>query len=532
MGEFSKSKTSQNIVERERRCVLKEKNRLMLKVSLGVIFLSILFHVFGRKLHYFDSMNMMNMHGMVSSSVLEQHFQWLLNILLILPILFYLCSLYLYKRKSDHQSIPVLVTLVFTFGSISMIAGSGGHVELHFSIFMVVAALAYYESIALILIMTIIFTIQHLAGYLFLSEVVFGMEHTSFLMLVLHALFLVLTSAATIWQILSSKKIKETMAAEQKDQRQLIVNNITNRISNISTQIINTSKLLNEQVGHTSLVNNQMVEAIQSVAGGAERQLHSSEENVAIMQTLSNDIEKMAKTSYDASGNSEESAKNAETGKKLVTKLINQMDEINHSANMSHESVRLLLNQTQEITSILEVITNISDQTNLLALNAAIEAARAGEHGKGFAVVANEVRKLAEQSSLAANQIGELIQKILENTNHSVHSMDTVINNVQSGLSVSRETRDLFAQIATYTREVAQQIQGVSQASNKLNSGFKHVSDSVEEVKTIAEESANSVQSAAASSEEQRNFIQELISASEFLKNSSLELEKIIEEID
>jgi methyl-accepting chemotaxis protein len=70
----------------------------------------------------------------------------------------------LYRRKPDHQTIPLLVTLLLTFSSISIIAGAGGRVEFHFSIFMVVAVLGYYESISLLLTMTAIFAVQHVAN--------------------------------------------------------------------------------------------------------------------------------------------------------------------------------------------------------------------------------------------------------------------------------------------------------------------------------------------------------------------------------
>src|SRR6476620_12544661 len=127
--------------------MLKEKNKLMLLVSLGIVILSIVFHVLGRVFSLFD--HQMHMEGTVTSVQNEEHFGWLLNVLFLIPIVLLVVGTIFYRKKQDHPVIPILVTLILTFGSISMIAGATGRVEFHFSIFMVVAALAYYESLVL-----------------------------------------------------------------------------------------------------------------------------------------------------------------------------------------------------------------------------------------------------------------------------------------------------------------------------------------------------------------------------------------------
>jgi methyl-accepting chemotaxis protein len=136
--------------------------------------------------------------------------------------------------------------------------------------------------------------------------------------------------------------------------------------------------------------------------------------------------------------------KRAEDGNSVVKGAVEQMNKIEEKVSISSNIVNVLGEKSNELGNIVYMITQIAEQTNLLALNAAIEAARAGEQGRDFAVVAEEVRKLAEQSGIAAGQIGGLIHEIQNEIDDAVKSMSEGNGAVKDGIIMVENTVSVF----------------------------------------------------------------------------------------
>ena len=213
------------------------------------------------------------------------------------------------------------------------------------------------------------------------------------------------------------------------------------QISFTSEQVAASSEELTASTEQTMQATNQIATSIQEVAIGAETLGKGTNQSSRAMQEMTMDIQQVSERTATVSEAAMETSKEANLGNESLQKVITQMNNINVSVDDTASVIKQLEEHTGEIGKITEVITGIADQTNLLALNAAIEAARAGEHGKGFAVVADEVRKLAEQSKVSADQIADLINQIQGDTAHAVKVMEKGTQYVEFGMEVVHKTR-------------------------------------------------------------------------------------------
>jgi len=194
----------------------------------------------------------------------------------------------------------------------------------------------------------------------------------------------------------------------------------------------------------------------------------------------------------------------------------------------SAQVVKKLGERSKDIGQIVATISGIASQTNLLALNAAIEAARAGEQGRGFAVVAEEVRKLAEQSEVAAKQIARLIEEIRLDTDQAVVAMDKGTQEVKIGTQVVTSAGESFQEIVVFINQISQQIQEVYSAAQQMGHTNQEIVTTIDDINIVTQNNASEVQTVSAATEEQSASIEEIASSSHALAKLAEELQSAI----
>ncbi|MCE1189022.1 MAG: methyl-accepting chemotaxis protein [Ignavibacteria bacterium] len=196
-----------------------------------------------------------------------------------------------------------------------------------------------------------------------------------------------------------------------------------------------------------------------------------------------------------------EAGDQAKNGVTIVGKSIDGMNQIARVVNNSAETVFRLGQNTDKIGEIIDVIDDIADQTNLLALNAAIEAARAGEQGRGFAVVADEVRKLAERTTLATKEISGMIRQIQSETRLAVDAMKEGTTEVESGLKLVNEAGTMLDVIVLGAVSLRDIITQVAAASEEQSVAVDEIGKNVDAINNVTSESAKGLAQIAESAE-------------------------------
>jgi methyl-accepting chemotaxis protein len=193
-------------------------------------------------------------------------------------------------------------------------------------------------------------------------------------------------------------------------------------------------------------------------------------------------------------------------------------------------------NHSGQIGKIVETIEDIASQTNLLALNAAIEAARAGEQGKGFAVVADEVRKLAERSSIATREIDALVKGIQNTVHEAITAMKESASEVEVGVARANSAGRALDSILIVAESVYKQAEDAGQAAARVNAAANELVEAVDSVSAVIRESSASMERMATSSSELAEIMEINASTSEensaAVEEASAASEEVLAQVD
>ncbi|GAA0212821.1 methyl-accepting chemotaxis protein [Selenomonas dianae] len=318
-------------------------------------------------------------------------------------------------------------------------------------------------------------------------------------------------------------QLHNALLAMVKNLRELI-----QKTAQTSEQLAAASEQLTASADQSAQGAQSAAEAIVKITGSTVEQNEVVDQSFQTVDGITTAINEITKGISDVSAATHRAETATVEGQQGLGVAVKGMDVLDQSAKDVSEAVTALYESSKRISEIVEMITQIAEQTNLLALNAAIEAARAGEQGRGFAVVAEEVRKLAEQSGTAAQEITALITDNANRIENTFKVMQKQKEHVGEGVEQVNQAGEQFNRIAGVVSELTEKVDAILKSTEGIKTGSARMVSSVESVQKVSNAVHSEAENVSAVSEEQAASMQEIAASSQTLAQLAQDLQKLV----
>ncbi|XXF07892.1 methyl-accepting chemotaxis protein [Pseudomonas sp. D2-3] len=316
--------------------------------------------------------------------------------------------------------------------------------------------------------------------------------------LIIHNIKLAVGEANRALLSLSQRDLTARSAYVGKDEFGEITRNL-NIMAEELTQIV-------QQIGSATAQVATAAEECSAVtlqtSNSLERQRQGTELVVTAINEMSATVREVAQSTNDAAEMSRQVNVNTTQGRQEIERTVEVIRELSTQADDTARIIGDLKQESDSISSVLDVIRGIADQTNLLALNAAIEAARAGDHGRGFAVVASEVRTLAQKTQESTGNIQEMIANLQRGSDLATQSMQETLGKARAGASNIERAGDLLAEIASGVSSISDRNMQIAAAAEEQSAVAEDINRNVVEINDVAIQVSSGAEQTAVTSQE------------------------------
>jgi methyl-accepting chemotaxis protein len=316
------------------------------------------------------------------------------------------------------------------------------------------------------------------------------------------------------------------------DSYRLMLKNIRNLvidIQKISEEVSASAQELASSSEQMNATAQQVSASTQQISRGSTTQAQRVEDTAKIMGALARAMKDVADNSLNAKDTAIKANEIALVGSESGDNALHKMDQISLAVSTSAGIIEDLGKRSEEISHIVDVITNVTDQTNLLALNAAIEAARAGEQGRGFAVVAEEVKNLAEDSKEAASRIAAIIKEIQNITTKAVDSMTQGTKEVNEGVDTVNNLGKSLKDVTNMNQQMVEIVDSIADSTEQQQAGTDAAAAATDEIANVASENVTANQEIASAVQELTASMEEMAASAQQLSGMAMNLQKSAE---
>ncbi len=292
-------------------------------------------------------------------------------------------------------------------------------------------------------------------------------------------------------------------------------------LTEIRTQqkaVMNAVAKASEISDRVAAASEELAAQVEQISRGAERQRSRVESTASAMSEMNSTVLEVARSAGQASEQSEDTRRKAEGGAGLVSRVVQSINTVNSVAATLQGNMQDLGKQAEDIGGVMNVISDIADQTNLLALNAAIEAARAGEAGRGFAVVADEVRKLAEKTMSATQEVGSNIQAIQNSARMNIEEVGNAAKNVHEATELANSSGEALKEIVDLASANSAIVASIATAAEQQSATSEEINQAVEEISRITNETTEGMVQSSSAVQDLSRMAQDLRRVMETLK--------------